>query len=137
MSTNEIANVDAADGLPAPSTAAEKIKNTLRELSKPDPGANGMELTLATVAMGLESGLDDELLEHQASGQLDEFVLSLTRFLALHRSDNAPQLMVVELPRHHHAGRPLADQLSDLPTGTRLRLLDEAVAAAAAASSPL
>jgi hypothetical protein len=126
MPDAEIANADAAlptrDG---PMSAAEKILNTLREMSQPDPGASEMELMLSTVAMGLESSLGSELAEHQASGSLDEFVLALTRFLATHRSDDARALVVVELPR----GR-------ELPPGTRLHLLDEAIAAGEKAKAP-
>lgn len=143
MTSSEIepVNADAHDGVPAtstePSTAAEKITNTLRELSRPDEDAGEMELTLATVAMGLERGLGPELEAKQGTGELDEFVLALTRFLAMHRSEDARALVVVEMPRHHEQGRPLADQLSDLPSGTRLRLLDEAIAAADGVVSPL
>jgi hypothetical protein len=78
-----------------PTTAAEKITRTLQEISKPEPDAGEMELTLATVAMGLERGLADQLEEKQATGELDEFMLALTRFLAMHRSNDARQLVVV------------------------------------------
>jgi hypothetical protein len=122
----ETVNTAAADGLPATGTAAEKLGNTLRELSQPDEDAGAMELTLASVAMGLEQGLGDVLERTQASGELDEFVLALTRFLAIHRSDSAKLLVVVEIPRRR-----------DLPAGTLLHLLDEAIAATAAATSPL
>lgn len=129
MSSSEIepVNHDAADGLPAEwgSTAAEKIMATLRELSKPDEDAGELELTLATVCMGLERGLAEQIHEQQETGELDKFVLALTRFLALHRSDNAKALFVVELPRR------------ELPAGTRLHLLDEAIKAAETATSPL
>jgi hypothetical protein len=138
----ETVNNDAHDGLPAvpdgePRTASEKLTLTLKELSRPDENAGELELTLATVAMGLERRLGPALEEHQRTGAVDQFVLDLVRFLALHRSDDAKQLLVVELPRAHEHGRPLADQVQDLPHGTRLRLLDEAVAAAAGADSPL
>lgn len=123
----ETVNHDAHDGLPAGwgETAAEKIMSTLRELSQPDDDAGELELTLATVCMGLERGLGEQIAEQQESGALDEFVLALTRFLALHRSDSARALFVVELPRR------------ELPAGTRLHLLDEAMKAAETASSPL
>jgi hypothetical protein len=117
-------DVAAADTTP-PATAAEKILNTLRELSKPEEDAAELELTLATVCMGLERGLGEQIWEQQQSGALDEFVLALTRFLAGHRSNSAYQLLVVELPRR------------DLPPGTRLHLLDEAAKAAETAASPL
>jgi len=139
----EIVNTDAHDGVlvPAgesgPHTAAEKLELTLKQLSRPGQDAGELELTLATVAMGLERGLAPALEEHQKTGAVDRFVLELVRFLSLHRSDDAKQLLVVELPRAHVLGRPIADQLQDLPHGTRLRLLDEAVAAAASVESPL
>jgi len=117
------ADVDAPSA--RPTTALEKIMNTLRELSQPGEDAGEMELMLATVAMGIEGGLGDGLVEQQASGEVDEFVLALSRFLATHRSDSAKQLVVVELPRR------------ELPAGTRLHLLDEAVKAAETATSPL
>lgn len=106
-------------------TAAEKITHTLRELSRPDPDAGGLELSLASVAMGLETGLAEQLGEKQETGELDEFVLALTRFLALHRSDSARALFVVEMPRRK------------MPNGMRLKLLDDAIEAAETASSPL
>jgi hypothetical protein len=121
----ESTSVDETQEWSMPGTAAEKIANTLRELSQPDEGAEEMELMLATIAMGLERGLAEGLEEQQRSGKLDEFVLSLTRFLALHRSDDAKQLIVVEMPAR------------ELPAGTRLHLLDEAAKAAKTASSPL
>jgi hypothetical protein len=108
-----------------PVTAAAKIQRTLRELSRPEAGAGELELTLATVAMGLERGLGEELVRSQESGELDTFVLALTRWIALHRSDSARQLVVVELPRR------------ELPAGTRLHLLQEAIDAAHDATSPL
>jgi hypothetical protein len=143
--TDETVNLDALEGVaeenpsasidltqariaaPAePRTAAEKVMRTLRDMSVPDADAGELELTLATVAMGLEKGLGPELAEHQQSGAVDEFVLALTRFIAGHRSESAKQLIVLELPR----GR-------ELPAGTRLHLLDDAIAAAETASSPL
>jgi hypothetical protein len=105
-------------------TAAAKILATLRELSKPGEDAGEMQLMLATVCMGLESSIAEEIWRQQQTGELDEFVLGLTRFLAGHRSDDERQLLVVEVPR-----RPL-------PSGTRLHLLDEAIEAAANPSSP-
>lgn len=140
---DEPVNADAGDGLPAtvdqPRTAAEKIALTLRELSKPDPEAEPLELTLASVAMALEGHLD--LDEQQDSGELDGFMLALTRFLAWHRSDSARQLVVVELP-HYTVGAELGHgrtprPVMNLPAATRLRALDEAVAAAQAPANPL
>jgi hypothetical protein len=98
-------------------TAAEKVESTLRELSRPDDDAGELELSLASVAMAMERGLAEKLAEQQASGELDAFMLSLTRFLAMHRSDDARALIVVELPRR------------ELPSGTRLHLLDQAIEA--------
>ena len=111
---------------PDPSTAAEKLMRTIRELSKPEEDAGELELTVASVCMALESGLGPELEAKQVTGELDEFVLALTRFLALHRSDSAHMLAVVELPRAR-----------DLPAATRLHQLDLAIEAGQTASSPL
>jgi hypothetical protein len=110
-------------------TAAGKIERTLKELSKPDEDAGEMELTLATVAMAMERGLGAELDNRQESGEIDDFILKLTRWIALHRSDTAKELVVVEFPRLHPQ-RPLG-------AGTRLKYLDDAIASAGDAESPL
>jgi hypothetical protein len=107
-----------------PVSAAEKIMLTLKQISNPSPEAAELELTLSTVAMGLERVILPELERSQGSGELDEFILGLTRWIALHRSNSAKRLVVVELPRR------------DLPTATRLHLLSEASKVADAASSP-
>jgi hypothetical protein len=119
---------------PAAGTAAEKIAQTLRDLSRPGEDAGELELTLATVAMGLERGLGEQLAQSQASGELDEFVLALTRWISLHRSDSSHELIVVELPR-----RPIRSDGSrrELPSGTRLHLLEQAIEATQQATSPL
>jgi hypothetical protein len=122
--SEEVTGVPAGDG----GTAAEKILRTLRELSKPDPDAGEKELMISSICMALErslAGAAGPLAEQQASGELDEFVLALTRFFAGHRSESAPQLLVIEMPR-----RPL-------PAGTRLHLMDEAIRAAEDVESPL
>jgi hypothetical protein len=107
-------------------TAAEKIYDTLREMSMPAAGADEVQLALSTVAMGLERSFGPMITEAQESGELDEFVLALTRWAATHRSDGAWGLLVVEVPR----GR--------VPNGKLLQLVNDAAAAAAAgASSPL
>ena len=125
MSSSQVVRAPAT--VPAEKrTAAEKILVTLREISKPEPDAGDLELMLSTVAMGLESGIGPVLDENQATGALDEFVKGLTSWIALHRSDTARQLVVVELPRNR-----------DLAPGVRLSLLDEAIATADAATSPL
>jgi hypothetical protein len=93
------------------------MMETLRQLSKPDPGAGELELMLASLAMAVEGAAGSEIAEKQASGELDDFVLLLTRFLAWHRSDTAHMLVVVELPRR------------ELPAGTKLHALDEAIEA--------
>ena len=123
-------------------TAAEKVERTLRELSQPDDDAAGLELSLSTLAMAVESmpGLRDNLAENQEEGKVDEFILALTRWLATHRSDDARQLLVVELPkaRHSHLTMPESPLLlNEIPAGTRLHMLDEAAKAAADAVSPL
>lgn len=111
-------------------TAAEKIGQTLRELSKPGPDAEAMELTLASLAMGFESGFAKNVAEQQESGELDEFMLALTRFIASHRSDSVRELVVVELPRRD------SETIAGVPAGTRLHLLDEAIAASRNAGVP-
>jgi hypothetical protein len=112
--------------VPRGKTAGEKILATLRELSTPGEDDGEMEMMLATVCAGLERTLGPQMGEWDASGDVDEFVLQITRFLATHRSDSGKQLLVVVLPRH----RPL-------PPGTLLHLIDEAYAASENASSPL
>lgn len=106
-------------------TAAAKLARTLRELSMPNPDATEMELALASVAMGLEQQLGPMLDTYQQDGSLDEFVTALARWIALHRSDALDSLVVVELPSR------------ELPAGTRLHRLDQAIEAMAEAESPL
>jgi hypothetical protein len=105
-------------------TAAGKIMRTLRELSRPDPDAGELELMLSSVAMGMESALGAEIERTQASGELDQFIGVLTRWIATHRSESAKKLVVLELPRHR-----------SLPAGTRLHLLEQAEEAAESAGS--
>ena len=76
--------------------------------------------------MGLERGLGAELERTQGTGELDEFLGGLTRWIATHRSDGVRRLVVVEMPRRR-----------ELPPGKRLQLLDEAERLAEQASSPL
>lgn len=109
-----------------PRTAAEKILETMDALSRPGEDAGEMGLMISTVCMGLGSKIGPELGQAQQTGELDEFVLALTRWIASHRSENQRQLLVVEMPR-----RP------DLPPGTRLHLMDQALEAAANVESPL
>lgn len=120
--------VEVAEVLPTAvgNTAADKLRSTLREMSEVDESTGPLGLTLASVAMGLEQNLDTELDGWQESGELDAFMLALTRFLATHRSERAGRLVVVELPRRRN-----------LPAGTRLHALDAAELAADAATSPL
>jgi hypothetical protein len=114
-----------------PGTAGEKLLVTLRELSKPAEGAGEMELMLATLAMAVEGTVGKELPAYQERGEIDEFLLALCRFLALHRSDEVKELLVVELPRREkHAANPL-------PHGTLLKALDDAADAMSTATSPL
>ncbi len=110
-------------------SAAEKILDTLRALSKPGEDAEPMELTIATMCMGMERALGEKLAASQETGEVDEFVTALTRFLATHRSDTGRRLVVVEMPRAPEGQR--------LPNGTRMKLLDDAEALTAAAISPL
>ena len=109
-------------------TAAEKVAATLREMSEPSEDAGGLELTFGSLAMGLESALGPELQGHQESGELDAFVLAITRFLATHRSDTKGRLVVVELPPG--GGKRL-------PPMRRLQMLDQAEAAQDAATLPV
>jgi len=121
-------------------TGQEKIEATLKGLTVIDEDAGGMILTLASVAMALESadGFREDLGRNQASGELDKFVVALTRWIGWHRSDGR-RLVVVELP----APQPSADaalwagQMRALPAGTKLHLLDEAIAASENPESPL
>lgn len=110
------ATLPAEDG--AGTSAAEKIMRTLRNLSKPDEDAGELELTLSSVAFGIERGLRAEL-KRMDPEDLDRLVVSLARWMASHRSDAARQLLVVEMPRREN-----------LPAGTRLHLLEEAEQAA-------
>jgi hypothetical protein len=114
----------------ATGTAAEKIQRTLRLLSKPEADAGAMEMTLASVAMGLEGTVGENLGELQAAGDVDEFILALTRWIASHRSDTVDALVVVELPAR-------AMKVQDLPAGIGLQRLQAAIDAQLVASSPL
>ncbi len=104
--TDESTEIDTAPPTPAGQekvkmSGAEKVKATLKAFTEVDDDADAMQLTLASVAMGLESqpGFITTMEENQASGELDEFVLALTRWIATHRSDDAEQLLVIEVPR--------------------------------------
>jgi hypothetical protein len=109
-------------------TGEQKVKRTLKAFTEVSDEADAMQLTLASVAMGLESqqGFMASMQESQQSGELDEFVLALTRWIATHRSDDAEQLLVVEIPRGQN-----------IPPGTRLHRLDLAAEAMTTAESPL
>jgi len=109
-------------------TGEEKVRRTLKMFTEVSEDADPMQLTLASVAMGLESqtGFLESMSENQASGELDEFVLALARWIATHRSDTAEQLIVVEIPPGQN-----------IPPGTRLHRLDLACEAMATAESPL
>src|ERR1039458_10799853 len=82
-------------------TGEEKVRQTLKAFTDVSEDADAMRLTLASVAMGLESqdGFLQSMRENQESGELDEFVLALTRWIATHRSDSAEQLLVVAIPK--------------------------------------
>lgn len=109
-------------------TGEQKVKQTLKAFTEVDDDADALQLTLASVAMGLESqdGFMESMRENQESGELDEFVIALTRWIATHRSDDAEQLLVVEIPRGQN-----------IPPGTRLHRLDLALEAQESAKSPL
>ncbi len=117
---------EAGDESAPTRTAREKVEATLRELSKPDEDAGAMQLTLASVAMALENGLGEELERAEETGEINAFILGLTRWIASHRGEDSKQLLVVEVPRAR-----------ELPAGTRLHLLDEALEAARQVVSPL
>lgn len=110
-------------------SAAVKLMRTLRALSEPAEDAGELMLMLATVAMALESNLGKELVRTQTTGELDEFLAGMARWIAWHRSESTKRLVVVELPR-----RPAHDPL---PNGVRLHLLTEAERLAETANSPL
>jgi hypothetical protein len=113
-------------------TGAEKVKATLKAFTDTPDDADAMQLTLATVAMGLESqsGFLASMEASQESGELDEFVAALTRWIATHRSDHAEQLLVVELPR----GR---GPFNDIPAGVVLERCRQGAEKMLTASSPL
>ncbi len=126
LSDDEVApGTELEIAAPEESTAAAKIMQALRDISSPKDDAGELELMLATVAMGLERTLGQELARTQATGELDEFLAGLTRWFATLRSDSAWRLVVIEMPR------------KDLPNGKRLHLLDEAEELAEVASLPL
>lgn len=121
-------DVQGVEVLPAEGggdTAAVKLARTFRELSEPGPDAGGLELTFASLAMGLEGALGPELGTYQESGELDTFLITIVRFLAAHRSDAKGPVIVVELPPGGSKG---------LNPVRRLQALDAAEAAQAAAS---
>lgn len=121
VSTELVEVTEAHEG-----TAAAKLMATLRAISKPPEDADELQLMLASVAMGLENALAGELERTQATGELDDFIAGLVRWLAQHRSDTVKRLVVVEMPRRR-----------ELPAGKRLQLLDEAEYLAEHATSPL
>jgi hypothetical protein len=106
-------------------TAAHKILATLRALSQPDEDAEEMELMLASVALGMERGLGEKLAESQDTGELDDFMEGLTRWIATLTSDDKPRLIVVPLPRR------------ELSPGQKLGFLLRAEEAYEQAESPL
>lgn len=132
MTETESTNVDtepAADGQErAKMTGAEKVKATLHAFTNVDDDADALQLTLASVAMGLESqeGFISTMEENQASGELDAFVLALTRWIATHRSDDAEQLLVIEIPRGQR-----------IPNGTLLARCERAAEESRNIGSPL
>jgi hypothetical protein len=108
-------------------TAAEKIMSTLRNLSEPGDEAGALELTFASVAIGLDKALPEALDELQDQGELDTIILVLARWFATHRGDEAPtRLVVVELPNRR-----------DLPAATLLHQLELAQGVPAPTGFPL
>lgn len=100
--------------------ANEKIHETAIAMRSPKDGAEAPELALSTLVQGLSSAAAQAYMqEAQESGELDEFMGVLGRWILGHRSDDVGLLVVVELPR----GR-------DLPHGTILARVDEAKAVA-------
>lgn len=100
-------------------SAAEKVRATLQQMATPDDDAEGLELGLAGIAVGLLQQLGGMLDELQNTGKLDEFVHLTTAWMATHHTDGGPRLVVVQLP---------ADRGHELPPGTRLKCLDDGVA---------
>lgn len=95
-------------------TAAEKITDTLRELSDPNDDAGELALMFASLVIMLDKALPAALNDLQDQGELDTIILALTRWFATHRGDNAPsRLVVVELPNR-----------KDLPPATLLHQLE-------------
>jgi hypothetical protein len=109
-----------------PQNAAEKIMQTLKDLSDPSDDAGGLELAFGSIATMMQSALPSALVQAEADGDLDDIILSLTRWLASHRSDQAHRLLVVELPRRR-----------DLPPGTKLEYLHQAEQAVVPTGMPL
>jgi hypothetical protein len=96
--------------------ANEKIHETAIKMRSPKDGAEAPEMALSTLVMGLGSETARAYMaEAQESGDLDQFMGALARWILGHRSDEASLLVVVELPRNR-----------DLPPGTILARVDEA-----------
>jgi len=103
-------------------TASEKIHSTAVAMRSPSGDAEGPQLALATLVQGLTTETARGWIDAaQASGELDQFMEVLARWIIGHRSDDMSLLAVVELPRGH-----------DLPSGTILHRVAEAKAAALA-----
>lgn len=117
-------SADAENAHPT-GTAAYKVLETLKGLSRPDEDAGELAMTLATVAMALERSIAGDLAAAQESGELDRFLGGLVRWLASLRSDTAPRLVPVELPRRRR-----------LPPHIRLIQLERAERLAENATSP-
>ena len=100
--------------------ASEKIQQTAIEMRSPKDDAEGPELALATLVQGLTTPQAQGWISSaQESGELDEFMEVLARWIIGHRSDDATLLAIVELPRNR-----------ELPTATVLHKVEEARAVA-------
>jgi hypothetical protein len=109
-------------------TTAEKILQTIAEISEPGDDAGGLELAFASVAMMMGRALPDAIAE-MSGRELDDTVLGLARWFANIRGDQSTRLLVVELPR--------TQGYRDTPAGTKLHQMDLAEKIEVPAGLPL
>jgi hypothetical protein len=109
-------------------TTAEKIMDTINQVSEPSDEAGGLEMAFASVAMMMGNQLPAALAE-MSETELDETILALARWFANIRGDHSTRLVVVELPRN--------PGYRDLPAGTKLHYMDRAETVEVPAGLPL
>jgi hypothetical protein len=96
--------------------ANEKIDQSAVAMRSPKDDAETPELALATLVQGLTAPAAREwMAAAQDTGELDQFMEVLARWIIGHRSDDQPLLAIVELPRG-----------KELPAGTILHRVAEA-----------